>query len=72
MIFIPMASGVLNPCGPRTGQYDEQALKRVWHYVARFGSPDPPLIRFTHTLAEITSMDLNAHTTNGLAHVAWH
>jgi hypothetical protein len=24
----------------RTGHYDEQALKRVWHYVARFGSPE--------------------------------
>jgi hypothetical protein len=24
----------------RTGDYDEQALKRVWHYVARYGSPD--------------------------------
>ena len=24
----------------RTGQYDEQALKRVWHYVARFGDPE--------------------------------
>ncbi|MGB3437531.1 MAG: DUF3626 domain-containing protein [Actinophytocola sp.] len=24
----------------RTGRYDEQALKRVWHYVARFGSPE--------------------------------
>ena len=24
----------------RTGQHDEQALKRVWHYVARYGSPD--------------------------------
>jgi Protein of unknown function (DUF3626) len=24
----------------RTGRYDEQALKRVWHYVASFGSPD--------------------------------
>jgi hypothetical protein len=24
----------------RTGQYDEQALKRVWHYLARFGSPE--------------------------------
>jgi hypothetical protein len=23
----------------RTGRYDEQDLKRVWHYVARFGSP---------------------------------
>jgi hypothetical protein len=23
----------------RTGRYDEQALKRVWHYLARFGSP---------------------------------
>jgi hypothetical protein len=22
----------------RTGQYDEQSLKRVWHYVARFGT----------------------------------
>ena len=21
----------------RTGRYEEQALKRVWHYVARFG-----------------------------------
>lgn len=25
----------------RTGQYDDQALKRVWHYVARFGAPRP-------------------------------
>ncbi|MFC4857954.1 DUF3626 domain-containing protein [Actinophytocola glycyrrhizae] len=24
----------------RTGRYDEQALKRVWHHVARFGSPE--------------------------------
>lgn len=24
----------------RTGRYDDQALKRVWHYVARFGSPE--------------------------------
>jgi hypothetical protein len=24
----------------RTGRYDQQDLKRVWHYVARFGSPD--------------------------------
>ncbi|WP_091553684.1 DUF3626 domain-containing protein [Micromonospora pattaloongensis] len=23
----------------RSGRYDEQALKRVWHYVARFGAP---------------------------------
>jgi Protein of unknown function (DUF3626) len=23
----------------RTGRYDPQALKRVWHYVARYGSP---------------------------------
>jgi hypothetical protein len=23
-----------------TGRHDEQALKRVWHYVARFGSPE--------------------------------
>jgi hypothetical protein len=23
----------------RAGRYDEQALKRVWHYVARFGAP---------------------------------
>jgi hypothetical protein len=22
-----------------TGKYDPQALKRVWHYVARFGAP---------------------------------
>ena len=27
----------------RTGRYDEQALKRVWHYVARFGAPDAEL-----------------------------
>jgi len=26
----------------RTGRYDQQDLKRVWHYVARFGSPDRP------------------------------
>jgi hypothetical protein len=24
----------------RVGHHDEQALKRVWHYVARFGTPD--------------------------------
>lgn len=24
----------------RTGRYDDQALKRLWHYVARYGSPD--------------------------------
>jgi hypothetical protein len=24
----------------RTGEHDDQALKRVWHYVARYGSPD--------------------------------
>jgi hypothetical protein len=24
----------------RTGRYDEQALKRVWHYVARFGTSE--------------------------------
>ncbi|GLY76521.1 DUF3626 domain-containing protein [Actinoallomurus iriomotensis] len=24
----------------RTGRYDEQALKRIWHYVARFGTPE--------------------------------
>ena len=23
----------------RTGRYDVQDLKRVWHYVARFGAP---------------------------------
>ncbi len=26
----------------RTGRYDEQSLKRVWHYVARFGSQEMP------------------------------
>ncbi|MFY1694017.1 DUF3626 domain-containing protein [Solwaraspora sp. WMMA2101] len=25
----------------RTGRYDPQDLKRVWHYLARFGAPDP-------------------------------
>lgn len=24
----------------RTGEHDQQALKRVWHYVARFGNPE--------------------------------
>ena len=36
--------GHLNPGmigdAARTGRYDEQALKRVWHYVARFGSQE--------------------------------
>jgi len=36
--------GLLDPAiigdASRTGQYDEQALKRVWHHVARFGSPE--------------------------------
>ena len=27
----------------RAGRHDEQALKRVWHYVARFGSPETRL-----------------------------
>jgi hypothetical protein len=35
-------SGCLDPAmigdASRSGRYDEQALKRVWHYVARFGS----------------------------------
>jgi hypothetical protein len=36
--------GRLDPCllgdASRTGRYDEQALKRVWHYLARFGNPE--------------------------------
>ena len=36
--------GQLNPSvisdASRTSQYDEQALKQVWHYMARFGSPE--------------------------------
>ncbi|MBK0394902.1 DUF3626 domain-containing protein [Ramlibacter algicola] len=35
--------GVLTPAllgeAARSGRYDAQALKRVWHYVARFGDP---------------------------------
>lgn len=38
------AGGVLNPRvigdAARTGRYDPQALKRVWHCLARFGAPD--------------------------------
>jgi hypothetical protein len=26
--------------GPAAGRHDELALKRVWHNVARFGSPE--------------------------------
>lgn len=26
----------------RTAQYDEQSLKRIWHYLARFGNLDDP------------------------------
>lgn len=37
-------NGVLDPAvigeASRTGLHDEQSLKRVWHYVARFGSPE--------------------------------
>jgi Protein of unknown function (DUF3626) len=37
-------NGYLNPRiigdAARTGRYDDQAVKRVWHYVARYGSPD--------------------------------
>jgi hypothetical protein len=36
--------GCLDPAligdASRSGGHDEQALKRVWHYVARFGSPE--------------------------------
>jgi hypothetical protein len=38
--------GLLDPgiigAASRTGQHDEQALKRVWHYVARFGTTEFP------------------------------
>jgi hypothetical protein len=37
-------AGLLDPAiigdASRTGRYDEQSLKRVWHYLARFGSPE--------------------------------
>ena len=37
-------NGQLDPAiigdASRAGSHDEQALKRVWHYVARFGSPE--------------------------------
>jgi hypothetical protein len=29
----------------RAGRHDQQALKRVWHYVARFGSPEMAVTR---------------------------
>lgn len=29
----------------RTGRFDEQSLKRVWHYVARFGNPEMAVTR---------------------------
>jgi uncharacterized protein DUF3626 len=36
--------GYLDPAmigdASRTGRFDEQALKRVWHYLARYGSPE--------------------------------
>jgi Protein of unknown function (DUF3626) len=32
-----------------TGRYDDQDLKRVWHYVARFGSPEMALSCVTTT-----------------------
>ena len=36
--------GLLTPAvigdAARTGRYDEQSLKRVWHHVARFGTPE--------------------------------
>jgi hypothetical protein len=39
-------SGHLTPqiigAASRTGRHDEQALKRVWHYVACFGATDTP------------------------------
>lgn len=35
--------GILNPSvigdASRAGRYDDQALKRVWHFLARFGAP---------------------------------
>ncbi|WP_329458199.1 DUF3626 domain-containing protein [Streptomyces sp. NBC_01497] len=38
--------GVLDPGvvgeAARSGWYDPQAVKKVWHYVARFGAPQPP------------------------------
>ena len=37
-----LAGGLLVCVRRRSGRYDQQDLKRVWHYVARFGSPDGP------------------------------
>lgn len=38
--------GFLDPAiignASRTGRYDQQSLKRVWHYVARYGSSEMP------------------------------
>jgi hypothetical protein len=36
----------------RTGRYDEQSLKRVWHYVARFGSPEMRAAHDRHPAAD--------------------
>ncbi|MEO7269753.1 MAG: DUF3626 domain-containing protein [Knoellia sp.] len=42
-------SGVIDPAiigdASRTGRYDQQSLKRVWHYVARLGSAEMPELR---------------------------
>ena len=39
-------NGVLDPAmigdAARSGRFDSQALKRVWHLLARFGAPAPP------------------------------
>jgi hypothetical protein len=39
MARLPAGSRILGDAS-RTGSHDEQALKRVWHYVARFGTPE--------------------------------
>ncbi|MFC7486901.1 DUF3626 domain-containing protein [Knoellia sp. CPCC 206453] len=43
------SDGLLDPAiigdASRTGRYDEQSLKRVWHYVARLGSAEMPELR---------------------------
>ncbi len=39
LVLDPCYRGTPTEAAARTGRYGEQALKRVWHYVARFGHP---------------------------------
>ncbi|CAG7645232.1 DUF3626 domain-containing protein [Actinacidiphila bryophytorum] len=44
----------------RTNRHDPQALKKVWHYVAHYGAPQPPVD--AGAAADIAAVAVNGRT----------